>query len=128
MPDPCDFCSAADCDFDEHDRSCINWENPNLRLFINDTTGSLDLTNDDGNSLRDLLPEFLITNILGYTDDALGLLDAHDEQTIAAIDNALGLIEEAAILLHRLDPTRHSIWLNAISTIAENSRDLANDD
>ena len=104
--------------------------NPNLILFTNDTTGALDTTNDDGNSLRDLLPDFMIPNIFGYITDpaeVLGLLDAHAEQDIAAIDNALALIEEASVLLHRLDPTRHSIWLDAISTIAENSRDLTDD-
>lgn len=103
--------------------------NPNAQYFINDTTNMLGLTNDDGNTLADLLPPFPIPNLIGYTDAAelLGLLDAHSEQYIAEADNLLGVIEDCAIKLHRLDRSRHSVWLDALTTIAENSRDLLDD-
>jgi len=87
------------------------------------------IMNEDGHTMHDLLPTFPIQNLVGYCEEieVIGVLDAHDEDTIAAIDELLGTIEAAAIELHRLDPTRHSIWLAAITTIAENSRDLLDD-
>src|SRR4051812_44030074 len=98
-------------------------DNPNLSLFINPEDEVLDITNEDGNSLRDLLPPFMIPNILGYLDraDALSLLDAHDETVIYEVERLFQIIEDAAVLLHQYDPSRHDDWLAAMIAIAENS-------